>query len=243
MINQRLLTEGATPCTTVYETKNYSTFTMHEFNRNIKTSKIEALKKSYSAFGQQVPILVSSKGVIFDGNHRFYACKELDMLFKFIITDEVDEDLIRNLNNTQHNWTIQDFIDSNAKKGNKNYIQVLRLSKKYGIRPAVMARTLAKQGKGTSDIKNGKMILHPKSFLESFLEYHKRFVFLRRFKDAYFMQALFEVWSTKNVDEDRLYQQIVKNMEMFEFSIPYRDAVERMRNNYNHNLKKEENMI
>jgi hypothetical protein len=63
---------------------------------------------------------------IVDGQHRFEACKSLNIPVSFVIDDNLSMSSILNditlLNTASKEWDVSDFMRSEAKKGNENYI-------------------------------------------------------------------------------------------------------------------------
>ncbi|HSH52361.1 MAG TPA: ParB N-terminal domain-containing protein [Bacteroidales bacterium] len=230
----------------IYETTDYNHFRLNPYNRRFEPSLLSVLRKSIKEYGQQMPILVTKSGLIVEGHHRLKVCEQESISVYFIESDLTDEqafELLREINVNQRQWSTKNLIDYYAGRGNENYVKAVSLAKEYGIRPNIIANSLGEKGIGTKDIKEGKLILRDEDLLRKFLEYHKTFSFLPVQKQSYFIQSLFQTWSNPKVNEQRLRKQIIKNKELFELSVKKSVCVKRMKEVYNHNLKKESSKI
>ena len=87
-------------------TKDYSQFQFHELNRGVDSAHIRRLKKHIKEHGLVQPIIVTADGTIIDGQHRFHACRELDMPVQYIIRDAMEMTDVVQLNNMSKSWSI-----------------------------------------------------------------------------------------------------------------------------------------
>lgn len=99
-------------------TKNYNSFVLSKKNRPIDYKHVEKVKKQLAktGFNTAFPIVVtnSGKGVytIMEGQHRFLACKELDIYFSFVEVDIPEDDWMEQvsaINDLPKKWTLFDF--------------------------------------------------------------------------------------------------------------------------------------
>lgn len=100
----------------VGSTYEYEKFSFLDCNRDIKRSNVENIKKSIEDEGycSGSYILVDEYFHILDGQHRFIACKELEMPIRVMCIDELTVDDMRRLNAYQRNWTTIDFVNHYA---------------------------------------------------------------------------------------------------------------------------------
>lgn len=78
---------------------------------------------------QYIPILVkndevSGKYIIYDGQGRFIACKELGLPIHFIVCNELEESDMILLNISQEKWKPMDYLRHYANKGLQDYIDI-----------------------------------------------------------------------------------------------------------------------
>ena len=112
------------------KTKNYEKFKFLSLNRNLNRRCINALKNSITKNGYiGNPILVNDDYEILDGQHRFAALKEMGMDVPYQVVEK-SYDTIIDLNTTQHNWSMEDYVNFYCEKDhNQHYIRLKRLCK------------------------------------------------------------------------------------------------------------------
>tara|TARA_Y100000361_G_scaffold153928_1_gene177320 strand:+ start:2669 stop:3454 length:786 start_codon:yes stop_codon:yes gene_type:complete len=92
-------------------TKNY-TFHLWDFNRDIDETNLKNIKESIERSGLLQPIKVVKRNghfYVFDGQHRYLACRELNIPVKYVIEDNVDLFSMLELNNhskLMNSWDI-----------------------------------------------------------------------------------------------------------------------------------------
>lgn len=114
----------------VYETKEYSKFTLLKGNRDIK--HIKKIKDSIASVGYiPSPILCNENLEIVDGQNRFEALKSLDMPIHYYIVEGIGIEEARALNIGRTNWKNIDYLRSYAESGNESYVRLLKLVEEY----------------------------------------------------------------------------------------------------------------
>lgn len=128
------VTNSSTMLTSIFTTTNYSMFGHIGGNRNLDTSNLNKIKQSVSKkhikTNAVICILDSNDQKeplkIVDGQHRFEACKELNIPVSYVIDSSLTMASILNditlLNTASKEWDVSDFMNSEAQKGNQNYI-------------------------------------------------------------------------------------------------------------------------
>jgi len=94
----------------INKTTNYKQFKFIKGNRTVNKQHITKLKTSMEKNFVISPILVDKNFYIIDGQHRFYACVELNLPIYYIITTATIEDT-KQLNTTQKSWIGIDFFN------------------------------------------------------------------------------------------------------------------------------------
>lgn len=129
--------------TPIYITENYSMFGHIGGNRNLDSSNLNKIKQSITKkhikTNAVICIVDNSDELqplkIIDGQHRFEACKTLNMPVSYVIDDTLDMETILNditlLNTASKEWDVSDFMRSEAKKGNENYILYSKVYTQY----------------------------------------------------------------------------------------------------------------
>lgn len=105
----------------VFETKNYSQFKYIKYNRNVNKRNVKKIMNSIIKYGLISPIIVSEDGYIIDGQHRLAALIELDMPVWYVVSKNVKENVVQEVNGCRKNWTSKDWVESHAAHGNENY--------------------------------------------------------------------------------------------------------------------------
>lgn len=105
---------------TIYQSKNYDKFRFLESNRMVDFRHVRRLKKSIADIGLIEPIVVNDRLEVIDGQHRLQALKELDEPVTYIVSHSADKATVMDVNNTQKNWSLSDYVTSQA-IDNPNY--------------------------------------------------------------------------------------------------------------------------
>jgi hypothetical protein len=177
------------------KTKNYAKFTFSKENREIKIKKISEIKESMKKFGfiPGRPVLITKEGVIIDGQHRFLAAKDLDIDVEFeILEGDYIEKMIQ-LNCTQSNWTLEDYINSYAIQNIDCYRKLLKFQEKYDLSMSSAIAILFGAGIKSSDIRKGDNI-KIKSNAEAVAEFILNCNTIAYNKDHKFIRAIVNVY-------------------------------------------------
>ena len=118
------------------KTKDYSLFSFLDNNRSVKRSHVEGLKKKIKETDMTMcnPITVDADMRIIDGQHRFYACKELGLpiYYNFLKNDVDPEQAMIMLNQTSKKWEMMDWLRYRANKNGGCYKMLLDFIQQTG---------------------------------------------------------------------------------------------------------------
>lgn len=108
-----------------------------EANRDINENQVKRLEDEIRKHGyiEALPILVDQDGFIVDGQHRYIACRNLNI--EPTITVVKNMDLAPVLNATQLSWSLKDYVKFYAEKGIEDYIIIQNICKAKNITPNV----------------------------------------------------------------------------------------------------------
>jgi hypothetical protein len=179
------------------KTRNYAFFSYSENNRSIKPASVAKMKKSLEAYGfiSGRPILCTEKGVIIDGQHRFEAAKDLGIEIVYeIIKGDIDQKMIE-LNSTQTNWALIDYINSYASQNIDCYRKLLKFQEKYklGISNNMVVFIKGSQS-NTANIRKGAIFnINPDA--DAIAEFALNCSHVPYYKEHKFIQSLNFVWS------------------------------------------------
>lgn len=140
------------------ETKEYNKFKLHPANREVTQKAVDnlvlSIKKNGFITGRD--ILIDEDWQILDGQHRFFALKQLGLPIPYVVTSGGDSmQKILSLNTGQKNWTAMDYIRSYAKQGLDCYRQVVKYKEETNY-PDSVAITIAAPQILNRDLKDGK---------------------------------------------------------------------------------------
>lgn len=118
----------------VHSTLDFSMFIGHENNRQINMPYVKMLMASIAENNmlEYRPILVDSNMRVLDGQHRLCAAKHLQIPIYYQIKEDASDNDIVTLNINQKTWTMEDWLNFYAHRGNKNYIKMQEFSKEVG---------------------------------------------------------------------------------------------------------------
>jgi hypothetical protein len=113
------------------QTSNYDIFSLIKCNRKISKTKVFSLAEKIKLKGQLVPIMIDSKFNIYDGQHRFYACKKLNIPVRYDVYDNLTEDHIGELNSTSTTFSTQTWIEHFNNRGFPEYKKLIFTYSQY----------------------------------------------------------------------------------------------------------------
>ena len=179
------------------KTRNYSKFVFSKDNREIKTKTVLAIKESMTKFGfiPGRPVLITKEGLIIDGQHRFLAAKDLGIEVEFEILEGNYIDKMILLNNTQSNWTLEDYVNSYANQNIDCYRKLLKFKEKYDLTLSAAINILFGARVKGDHIRKGEVIkLNPNA--EQIAEYILNCNTISYNKDVKFVRAIVSVYNS-----------------------------------------------
>lgn len=200
------------------ETNDYGKFDFFNQNRPISQGLVERLKKSIHEVGyiNGRPVLVNSRFLILDGQHRFIACKELGLPIIYEIQKGDEDKVILALNTNQKSWSLKEFVNMHAKNGLREYQYLQMIDEKYNLGISNTLSICVPQGgddRGRS-IRNGeKLKLNPRTeqICEFVLSCHQ----VSFYKTQKFVQALtYLISKVSKADLQKLHKKILTVPQM-----------------------------
>lgn len=140
------------------KTKNYSKFVFSKQNREIKPKTVLSIKESMKKFGfiPGRPVLITKEWIIVDGQHRFLAAKDLGIEVEFEMLEGNYLDKMIQLNSTQSNWTLEDYVNSYASQSIDCYRKLLKFQEKYDLNLSAAITIFFGAGIKSFDIRKGE---------------------------------------------------------------------------------------
>lgn len=142
------------------KTKNYSKFVFSKQNREIRPKTVLAIKESMQKFGfiPGRPVLITKEWLIIDGQHRFLAAKDLGIEVEFEILEGNHVEKMIQLNSTQSNWTLEDYVTSYANQNIDCYRKLLKFQERYDLNLSSAITIFFGAGIKSADIKKGGVL-------------------------------------------------------------------------------------
>jgi len=228
--------------TIIERTNNYGLFKRLEGNRDVNPKRVKLIKKSIEQIGYiRNPIIVNEKFEVIDGQGRLEALKELGKPIEYIVQPGlgIDECLLMNIN--QEKWQIIDYVKSYAERGNENYKKLLEIMELY---PLYKLSALGTAIKGldriqTAILKRGDLEISNFEYENAImkLNYVNRYIPYFKFlpgKITNFAQAIVYCLAIDEIDEERLFTQITKNVSMITPWNDIRTCLQSIEEVYNH---------
>ena len=214
------------------KTKNYSMFSYSANNREVKASHVEKIKQSMQLYGfvEGKPILCTKSGIIIDGQHRYEAAKILgiEIVYEYIYGD-VDKQMVE-LNSTQNNWTLSDYINSYANQNIDCYRKLLKFQDKYklGMSNSISV-FMIKSNSVSSQIRSGK-VFNINPYAEQIAEYVSNCAHVPYHKEHKFIQAINVVYKKLNRAQLQKIKDNLMSIPQFSKSSDYIIAFENILN-------------
>lgn len=147
---------------TIQNTKDYSIFKKLEGNRPVVNRRVNKIIASIQNVGYITsPLIVNEKMEVIDGQGRLEALEQLKMPVEYIIHPGIGINECIAMNINQGNWSLKDYIESYATRGNKSYQRLEQLIKEYPLANLdVIATAALRINKITGTmVKDGSLVL------------------------------------------------------------------------------------
>lgn len=231
------------------KTKNYEQFKLMGENRNIDEAHVRKLKHSVEMENllEYSPIIVNSKLEVIDGQHRLQVAKELGVEIYYVVHNAANFSTITTLNTTAKNWTLLDFANAYASKGNESYKYVLKLCKELKINVTIALRLLLDKShianRKTMDstptalFKEGKLELTLADFIRAKgtgMRILSLSDYVKSCKSSIFVITMMRLFKNPNFNLDRLEAQLFQQERELVTRSTVRDYLRDIEDVYNH---------
>ncbi len=232
--NQKMTTLDSSDVLNVYKTTDYNRFVLMPENRQIYPVHVANLRRSIQEDGylKERPIEVIRSGdkmVIVDGQHRFTACRELELPIFYILKSEADASLaVRVVNNNAKIWRPEDYLRHFIAMKNTSYIRLAKFMEDFDVGISAALGLLTLGGKNLSNnkdtrhnFKTGHLNFSEQTLDEASImmvpineirNLHERMGPLR--KDPAFIKALVILTTSKIYDHERMMKNLSVNIGM-----------------------------
>ena len=236
----------------IYETNNYSIFSLINGNREIDRAHVAQLKYSIKNYGYlNSPITVNKKFEIIDGQHRFTAAKELNLPIRYIIQDNYGLNEVQIMNTNGKNWRKSDYLESYCDRGNSNYLKLKKFMNEFpefGISSAESILTNCVGGinnRGSVDgddtnrvknFQNGNLVISDEN-LKNGIDIAKKIQMFKPYYDGYnrriFVSAMIGIFKNENYNHNQMIQKLNLNSTVLKHCsnvMQYKECIEQIYN-------------
>lgn len=198
----------------VLRTKEYQLFSHLEGNRTLNTAHVNKLIESMSEVQLVSPIIVNHKYQIIDGQHRFEACKELNLPVLYIMVKNYGLEEVQRFNSNQKNFSYEDFVNGYIDLGNNDYLVLRQFRDRFkfdwGTCIAMLSGKVSRGGEaGSAAFKNGQFKvkdLEKASINAEKLEELGRFY--PNYRKRYFLLAATKMMQTSGYDHRQMIDKL-----------------------------------
>lgn len=206
----------------IKSTMNYSIFKKLEGNRPVVNRRVNKIIASIQNVGYITsPLIVNEKMEVIDGQGRLEALEQLKMPVEYIVHPGIGINECIAMNINQGNWSLKDYIESYATRGNKSYQRLEQLIKEYPLANLdVIATATLRINKITGTmVKDGSLVLTEEQYDKAVERLNYAYeIFDLVDKTAVrggilnLIQVILYCYDYEEMDLKRLKEQVTKNI-------------------------------
>ena len=228
----------------IFVSKDYDKFKTLGGNRFVDHS--DKIVESIKNIGQLIaPIIINEKFEIIDGQNRFEAYKKLELPVYYVIAEGYGISECVAMNSVSKNWTTDDYINSYAELGHRDY-QILRdfIGKfKSIISRKCITATLAGRIEyyAIAKVRSGDFKVGPKGadYYYDMLNYMSKFDISKiKGKSDYIHKVIGYCYNTPEIDNNKLFTFYQNYSYQIESVINTKQASEAIERVYNYKCNK-----
>lgn len=206
----------------VKTTNDYSIFKILEGNRRVNQLNLRRVISSMREYPLVSIIMVNHRMEIIDGQHRYFACKELGLPINYVMVYGYGIKEVQVLNATGMNWSKVDYLETYVSRGDENYVKFKKFRETYPQLSFTLCvrllsglsshRTKSYDGvQGTvKDFENGtfqiKDLDKSHEIANMIVDYAP---FFSRFNDLTFCLTLITIFDNPNYDHERMMKRLM----------------------------------
>jgi len=234
---------------TIFRTRDYSKFKFLHGNRDFEEHG-KKLLESVRRHGIINPIVVNERMEIIDGQGRLYAAMQLGIEVPYIVVEGVGINECLDVNRTQTNWKLHDYINSFADRGFSDYVFLRQAMQEH---PAIPKETLCftisgfntynakKISSGNFNVYDGK----DKAKIKEGLDFLDEIISSKNIeknipgRKARFYIALLYSFGTDNFNKQRMKHALEKHIQNPDICIPFNTvsaAIRSIEKTYNYGM-------
>lgn len=185
----------------IYASTDYDMVKNINTNRNLNVANYNKLLRSMQEEQLVMPICLNENMEIIDGQHRFFAAKELGLPFYYYIQEGYREAQMKRANLVGSTWNKNDFLNMYINEGDETYRRVKELMDKYKIVISDMIKIMGVVREVNYRelglmFEEGTMVLSEADFIdiEQFLDSLYLFKDFKHYNRSKFISAFLELY-------------------------------------------------
>lgn len=206
--------DAEAPKSEVLSTTDYTKFKNLKSNRDIDAAHVRRLCRAIKKKNHLhlFPVLVNGSFEVMDGQHRIEAAKQLGVPVYFIVDDNIGDGDIADMNSNKKGWTMLNYIDYHAAKGNQDYVKFAHFCNKHNhISPSTLVFLCDSTGtRNTDTIKNGELDISNMEVAETVISHLNYFQSINKkvASQVRFIEAVLAIVGTGLYDHNRMVQKL-----------------------------------
>ena len=203
----------------IFKTKDYDMFKWVKGNRKPNKKNYSKLVKSMKEEQLIIPICVNEKFEIIDGQHRFSACKDLELPVYYYVVSNYGIEQVKRANIVSSNWRKEDYLHMFLEENNEVYREFNSILESYDITISSLLKVFAIiQNKNAAaisyDLENGNLTLDGKSFVIEFLMALEDFNFFKYYKTTQFLSAFIKLYFKDEYEHEKMKSKLIAHRHM-----------------------------
>lgn len=192
----------------VLVTRNYDIFKFMEGNRNVNITHLKRIKKSLENKQLEIPLIVTTNMEIFEGQHRYIACREMGLPIYYIIVEGLTLEDAISINTVSKKWSAEDYFQHHLALGKPEYIRLKKFMDETGL-SLHNARTFldnisAKGTKQQSTFYNGDFVIEDYDRSMEMFKKHMDYSACPAFNKAACKLAILKIMNHPQYDHERM---------------------------------------
>lgn len=184
----------------VYESYDYNMFKIMKGNRKTNATNINSLVVSMGEQQLMIPIIVNENFEIIDGQHRFNACRLLNLPIHYLINEGYGiNEVVRANVNGGRKWYDNDYLNRYIELDDEKYVEIKNVIDDYGISATDVIKLLSKVNNRKEiemkiSFREGKIDIDKIDVIKQFLEDLQLFKEFKAFKATAFINAFVRLY-------------------------------------------------
>lgn len=230
----------------VFVSTDYNKFKfMDGGNRPVSEGHVDKIVNSMLSVGvKNVPIIVDSNFLIYDGQHRYSALKRLGEPITYIVDNTLVLDDCQYLNMCSDNWTVPDFLRAWATRKDfsnaTSYKYVVSLMDEFNIGCNTVSVAVKGISNFSADAKKGTLKVSEEDFNRAHLALEYAFDIYNEIpkssRKECLLQSLLYLYIIPEVDKNRLREIVVEYYHQIRGYDSHEDCIRIINTIYNKNL-------